>query len=101
MDIVSIIVPVFFIPVIGYLLTWVGVFRPRDVDGLTRYVFAAAAVLGRVAFHQSRHARAAFAMGASYSKTVPIGFSETPFFLQSLRWYPRACYSHYLACDLV
>ena len=42
MDILSIIVPVFLIAIIGYLLTWTGVFRARDVEGLTRYVFSVA-----------------------------------------------------------
>ncbi len=41
-DIIGIIVPVFLIAVLGYLLTWVGLFRTRDVEGLTRYVFSVA-----------------------------------------------------------
>ncbi|MEX2442998.1 MAG: AEC family transporter [Alkalispirochaeta sp.] len=110
MDIIGIIVPVFFIAILGYLLTWVGLFRTRDIEGLTRYVFSVAlpvmlfdsmakielpaefhwelmaayylptvalfgatALIGRFVFHQSRQARAVFAMGASYSNTVLIG----------------------------
>ncbi|MFW5695113.1 MAG: AEC family transporter, partial [Alkalispirochaeta sp.] len=108
--VLGIIVPVFLIAVLGYLMTWVGLFRTRDVEGLTRYVFSVAlpvmlfdsmskielpgefqwslmaayylptitlfggtALIGRFVFHQSRQARAVFAMGASYSNTVLIG----------------------------
>ncbi|MFW6229267.1 MAG: AEC family transporter, partial [Alkalispirochaeta sp.] len=39
MEIVSIIFPVFFIAVLGYVLTWLGAFRVEDIAGLTRYVF--------------------------------------------------------------
>jgi len=39
MEIVSIIFPVFFIAILGYVLTWFGAFRVEDVAGLTRYVF--------------------------------------------------------------
>jgi malonate transporter and related proteins len=39
MDIVFVIFPVFAIAVVGYLVTWAGIFRLDDIGGLTRYVF--------------------------------------------------------------
>ncbi len=39
MHTLSIIFPVFAVAMLGYVLTWLGVFRTRDVPGLTRYVF--------------------------------------------------------------
>lgn len=39
MNIIEAIFPVFTIALLGYLLTWAGVFRVGDVPGLTRYVF--------------------------------------------------------------
>ena len=39
MSIIAVVLPVFSIAVLGYVLTWVGVFRVDDVGGLTRYVF--------------------------------------------------------------
>lgn len=38
-EILAVIFPVFAIALLGYLLTWAGVFRTGDVAGLTRYVF--------------------------------------------------------------
>jgi predicted permease len=39
MQIIEAIFPVFTIALLGYILTWIGVFRVNDVPGLTRYVF--------------------------------------------------------------
>jgi predicted permease len=39
MEVVGVILPVVAIAVIGYVVTWIGIFRLDDVGGLTRYVF--------------------------------------------------------------
>jgi predicted permease len=41
-DIASVVIPVFSIAVLGYLVTWAGLFRTGDIAGLTRYVFSVA-----------------------------------------------------------
>lgn len=35
----TVIFPVFAVVILGYVLTWAGAFRVRDITGLTRYVF--------------------------------------------------------------
>lgn len=39
MHIATVIFPVFAVAILGYLLTWAGAFRVKDIPGLTRYVF--------------------------------------------------------------
>jgi malonate transporter and related proteins len=41
-DIAAVVIPVFSIAVLGYLVTWAGLFRTGDIAGLTRYVFSVA-----------------------------------------------------------
>jgi malonate transporter and related proteins len=41
-DIAAVVIPVFSIAVLGYLVTWAGLFRTGDIEGLTRYVFSVA-----------------------------------------------------------